>query len=193
MTVVETVGRENDSFPGDGRPHTYRVRGHDRSAVVLWIGGQADEPDRVYALTESGHPRVPVFVTVRQARLYASRRGRPAVSDAATLELFRVQHWLADPVRRKVPPGAVLDTWNFSEDLARGLDASGRLPEQGVVHDSAYEKLFGGECATWTTDELRAVVELIAAGVELWSSCPVAVNPRSVNFPGGGPGFLRGA
>ncbi|MFD6421628.1 hypothetical protein [Streptomyces sp. NPDC060198] len=167
------------------------MRGHDRSAVVLWIGGQGDDPDRVYALRENGHRRVPVFVTVRQARLYAGRRGRPAVSGADVLELFRVQHWLEDPVRRKLPPGAVLDTWNFSEDLARGLGASDRLPEQGAVHDSAYEKLFGDQCAAWTTGEHRAVVELMAAGVELWSSCPVAVNPRSVVFPGGGQGLLR--
>lgn len=191
MAAIGSDGRENGFHTAGGRLHTYRVRGHDRSAVVLWIGGQGDDPDRVYTLQENGHRRVPVFVTVRQARLYTGRRGRPAVSGADVLELFRVQHWLEDPVRRKVPPEAVLDTWNFSEDLARGLGATDRLPEQGAVHDSAYEKLFGGQCAAWTTDEHRAVVELIAAGVELWSSCPVAVNPRSVLFPGGGPGLLR--
>lgn len=159
----------------------YRVRGRGRSAVVLWIGGRGDEPDQVYALAEAGRSRVPVFVTVRRARVYVSRRGlRPATSEADTLELVRVQHWLEDPVRRKVPSGSVLETWNFFEDLARGLDAVQRLPQQEAVHNSAYEKLFGGESAAWTPDEQRAVLELITAGVELWNSCPVTVNPCSL-------------
>lgn len=94
-------------------------------------------------------------------------------------------------MRRKVPPGAVLDTWNFFEDLARGLDAVHRLPQQGAVHNSAYEKLFGGESAAWTPDEQRAVLELITAGVELWNSCPVIVNPCSVTVSDGELGAPR--
>ncbi|MFI9627055.1 hypothetical protein [Streptomyces sp. NPDC052042] len=118
-------------------------------------------------------------MTVRQARVYVSRRGRRLVtSETNTLELTRVQHWLEDPVRRHVPPGAVLDAWNFFEDLARGLRED-HLLQQGAVHNSAYEKLFGDECAAWTPGERQAVLELITAGVELWNSCPVVVKPRS--------------
>jgi hypothetical protein len=75
----------------------------------------------------------------------------------------------------------VLEAWNFFEDLARGLDAVDRLPRQGALHDSAYEKLFGAACegAAWTPDEQRAVLELIRAGVQLWNSCPALANPRS--------------
>ncbi|MFE0629425.1 hypothetical protein ACFW3D_21005 [Streptomyces sp. NPDC058864] len=98
---------------------------------------------------------------------------------AGTLELTRVQRWLEDPVRRHVPPGAVLEAWNFFEDLARGLGEANRLPRQNAVHDSAYEKLFGGECAAWTPEERHAVLDLLTAGVELWASCPVMVRPRS--------------
>ncbi|MFC5955314.1 hypothetical protein ACFP51_12710 [Streptomyces pratens] len=128
-------------------------------------------------MREADRWQVPVFVTVRQARVYVRRRGRKlATSEANTLELSRVQHWLKDPVRRKTPPGAVLAAWNFFEDLARGLDAVHQLPQQGTVQNSAYEKLFEGECATWTRDEQRAVLELIRAGVELGNSCPVIVN-----------------
>lgn len=64
----------------------------------------------------------------------------------------------------------MLEAWNFFEDLARGLGAAHRLPRQGAVHDSAYEKLFAGGCADWTPDEQRAVLELVAAGVDLWDS-----------------------
>ncbi|MFE1437218.1 hypothetical protein [Streptomyces sp. NPDC058739] len=165
---------------GRGSLYAYRVRGLGRSAVVLWIGGEGDEPDQVLALPEADRRRVPVFTTVRQARVYVSRRGRRlAGSEADTLELTRVQHWLEDPVRRRVPSGAVLDAWNFFEDLARGLGEAHRLPQQSPVHDSAYEKLFGGECAEWTPAEQRAVLELITAGVELWNFCPVIVRPCS--------------
>jgi hypothetical protein len=160
----------------------YRVRGRERSAVVLWIGGRGDEPDRVLTVPEAGRRYVPVFVTVRQARLYARRRGQePAGTEVNTLDLGRVQHWLADPERRRAPLGAVLEAWNFFEDLTRGLDAVDRLPRQGALHNSAYEKLFGAACegAAWTPDEQRAVLELIRAGVQLWNSCPALANPRS--------------
>ncbi|MFE2533118.1 hypothetical protein [Streptomyces sp. NPDC059371] len=160
--------------------YAYRVRGLGRSAVVLWIGGENDEPDQVLTLPEVDHWRVPVFTTVRQARLYVSRRGRRlACPEADILELDRVEHWLENPARRRVPPGAVLEAWNFFEDLARGLGEVHRLPPQSAVHNSAYEKLFGGECAAWTPEEQGAVLELITAGVELWNSCPVIVKPCS--------------
>ena len=165
---------------GGGSLHAYRVRGPGRSAVVLWLAGEGDEPDQVVALPEAGRWHVPVFTTVRQARVYVSRRGRRlAAPEADTLELVRVQHWLEDPVRRRVPAGAVLEAWNFFEDLARGLDAVHRLPRQGAAHNSAYERLFGGECTSWTSGEQGAVLELITAGMELWNSCPVTVKPRS--------------
>ncbi|MFJ7152667.1 hypothetical protein ACIQVT_31495 [Streptomyces sp. NPDC100445] len=181
MAKIETAdvfgaGRRS----GGGSLYAYRVRGLRRSWVVLWVGGRDDEPDQVLALPEAEHCQVPVFMTVRQARAYVSRRGRRlATSEADTLELVRVEHWLENPMRRRVPSGGVLEAWNFFEDLARGLGEVHRLPEQSVVHDSAYEKLFGGDRPAWTPDEQRAVVELITAGVELWNSCPVLVKPCS--------------
>ncbi|MFK8907144.1 hypothetical protein [Streptomyces sp. YS-3] len=181
MAKIETVDALAAGCRGGGGDlYAYRVRGTGRSAVVLWSGGVGDEPDRVLALPVAGRLHVPVFVTVRQARVYVSRRGRRLLAtEADTLELARVQHWVEDPMRREAPPGALLDAWNFIEDLARGLDAAHRLPQQGAVHNSAYEKLFAGECAAWTPVERGAVLELIAAGVELWNSCPVIVKPCS--------------
>lgn len=181
MITTETADVFATGVPRAGRSlYTYRVRGRERGAVVLWIGGRGDEPDRVFTLPEAGRRHVPVFVTARQARLYARRRGQePATAETGTLDLGRVQHWLEGPARRKVPPGAVLEAWNFFEDLARGLDAVDRLPRQGPLHNSAYDKLFGGEWVAWTPDEQRAVRELTRAGVALWNSCPVLVNPRS--------------
>ncbi|MGW1779436.1 hypothetical protein ACWCQQ_09880 [Streptomyces sp. NPDC002143] len=94
--------------PGSGAraygPYPYRVRARERgrSGVVLWIAGRDDEPDRVLALpVETGAgPQVPLFVTVRQARAYTSRRGRrPDAFEPGVLELARVQHWLEDPAR----------------------------------------------------------------------------------------------
>ncbi|MFE4592298.1 hypothetical protein [Streptomyces laurentii] len=163
-----------------GRLYAYRIRGRERGGVLLWIGGVGDARDRVLTLPGvAGHRRVPVFRTAGQARRYADRRGWPlAHPEAGTLELVRVQHWLADPARRRVPAGAVLDAWNFFEDLARGLPAASG-PRQTAVHDSAYEKLFGDACDTWTAEERGAVQGLLTAGVELWNSCPVSVKPRA--------------
>ncbi|MER7959251.1 hypothetical protein [Streptomyces sp. NPDC096030] len=74
----------------------------------------------------------------------------------------------------------MLEAWNFFEDLARGLnEVRRRLPQQGAVHDSAYEKLFGDEYAAWTPAEKRAVLDLMRAGVELWNSCLVSIKPSS--------------
>ncbi|MEV6833986.1 hypothetical protein AB0N17_05620 [Streptomyces sp. NPDC051133] len=162
---------------GDGSLYAYRVRGLGRVGVVLWLGGRGDAPDQVVASPEAaGRRRVPLFVTVRQARAYAARRGRRlATSGADTLELARVERRLADPGRRQVPPGLVLEAWNFFEDLARGLDAADRLPRQTALHDSAYEKLFSGECTAWTPDEERAVLGLLRAGADLWNSGQVAL------------------
>ncbi|MDT0466663.1 hypothetical protein [Streptomyces gibsoniae] len=187
--AVSAAGRGG----GSGSLYAYRVRGLGRSGVVLWIGGRDDEPDRVLALPDADRRQVPVFMTVRQARVYVRRRGRRlATSEADTLELVRVQHWLEDPMRRRVPSGALLDAWNFFEDLARGLGEVHGLPRQSAVHNSAYEKLFGGECSAWTLEEQRAVLELITAGVELWNSCPVIVKPRSRIALDSGRGVHRG-
>jgi hypothetical protein len=40
----------------------------------------------------------------------------------------------------------------------------------------------------WTADEERAVLELVAAGVQLWNSCPVRANPRSASISDRQPG-----
>lgn len=159
-----------------GALYAYRVRGASRSGIVLWIAGTGDGPDRVLTSTEGGRRRVPVFVTARQARLYVRRHGKRLAGPevAGPLELVRVQHWLADPARRRVPPGQVLDAWNFFEDLARGIDAHHPLLTQGPVQDSAYEKLATGECAAWTPEERNAVLGLLTAGLELWDHARTA-------------------
>lgn len=166
----------------DGALYAYRVRGVGRSGVVLWRAGGDGGADGVVAFQgeEGGRRWVPVFVSGRQARVYVGRSGRKLADPGINvLELVRVQRWLAEPGRRAVPGGAVLEAWNFFEDLARGLGEGERLPVQGAVHDSAYERLFAGECETWTAAERGAVRELLAAGVELWETCPVVVKPRA--------------
>ncbi|MFJ9823311.1 hypothetical protein ACIRSU_02925 [Streptomyces sp. NPDC101160] len=177
----------------NGNLYAYRVRGLGRGGVVLWNSGGDDEPDRVVALPGADRCRVPVFVTVRQARVYVSRQGGwLATSETNTLDLTRVQQWLENPAGRPAPSGAVLESWNFFEDLARGLDEAHRLPRQSAVHNSAYEKLFGDACTAWTPVERRAVLELATAGMELWNSCPVILKPRSSIAFDSGRGVSRG-
>ncbi len=60
------------------------------------------------------------------------------------------------------------------------------------MHNSAYEKLLGGEFAAGgSPDEQRAVLELITAGMELWNSVPVIANPCSVIVSDGEQGAPR--
>ncbi|WP_371614491.1 hypothetical protein [Streptomyces sp. NBC_00454] len=184
---MEDVGGTPGSVTGRrSRPglYPYRVRGRRRSGTVLWLPGRRDgEPDEVFAVPNGDASgagwRVPVFTTGRQAGPYTRRHGLRLVSaEANVLELVRAERWLADPVRRAVPAGDVLGAWNFFEDLARGLRTVDALPPQGPVHDSAYEKLFGGECGEWTPAERACVLELLTAGAALWNTCPVVVRPR---------------
>ncbi|MFJ3640394.1 hypothetical protein ACIPRD_11635 [Streptomyces sp. NPDC090108] len=175
---ADEYGRATAAPAGPDNLFTYRIRGLARSALVLWSWGPEVAEDRVHTLAEDGRRRMPVFVTARQARAYASRQGWDVYTDGdSPLELVRVQRWLADPVHRRTPPGAVLDAWNFFEDLARGCRTPHALPAQGEVHNHAYEKLFSGEHDAWTAEERAAVLELLSAGVELWESCPVVRNP----------------
>ncbi|WP_330455899.1 hypothetical protein OIB37_02870 [Streptomyces sp. NBC_00820] len=181
MSKIDTTDEcPAGELAGPGNLHTYRIRGLNRSALVLWSTGPEVTDDRVPTVTVDGHRRVPVFATTRQARAFANRQGRDLITESdSTLELVRVQRWLADPARRAVPSGPVLDAWNFFEDLARGLRTEHSLPRQTAVHNDAYEKLFGGECSAWTPEERATVLELLTAGVELWETCPVVVNPRT--------------
>ncbi|MFJ2060515.1 hypothetical protein ACIOMM_31900 [Streptomyces sp. NPDC087908] len=74
-----------------------------------------------------------------------------------------------------VTAGVLLEAWNFLEDLSLSLKTGPSLPSQGPIHDSAYEKIFGGEALepttgkeAWTDEETAAVRELLRAGLELW-------------------------
>ncbi|MCX5204991.1 hypothetical protein OG897_26485 [Streptomyces sp. NBC_00237] len=152
--------------------YAYRIRGRERGGLVLWELGVGDGPDAVVSVPGPAPRRVPVFTTARRARASERRQGhgRP-VPQSALLDLERVQYWLEAPERRRVPAGPVLDAWNFFEDLGRGVGTVALLPVQGEVHNSAYEKLFGGECEAWTGEEASAVRELMAVGVALWNAC----------------------
>jgi hypothetical protein len=172
---------------GNGSLYPYRIRGRERSGLVVWVSGADGSSDRVLTAPGADGPRVPLFVTGRQAAARLRRGGRAALEtpEHHTLELERVQHWLDDPARRRTPWGDVLNAWNFFEDLARGLSpASGTavadlLPAQGPVHDSAYHRIFEAPPdRRWTPAEQRAVIDLLTAGTALWNTCPIVRNPR---------------
>jgi hypothetical protein len=171
---------------GDGSPglYPYRIRGRERSGLVVWASGADGPDDRVLTLRGDDGPRVPLFVTCRQVTAHLRREGRTLETpEYHTLELERVQHWLDDPAGRRTPWGQVLDAWNFFEDLARGLGptpaAADLLSRQGAVHDSAYRNIFEAPPGRrWTPAEQHAVIDLLTAGTVLWNTCPIVRNPR---------------
>ncbi|MFC1409545.1 hypothetical protein ACEZCY_25195 [Streptacidiphilus sp. N1-12] len=152
-----------------------RVQGRERDAVVVWAGSEEAEQDRVLTVQGAGGRVLPVFRNEGQASRFLRGRGeRLAARGPAFVGLAQVERWLKGPAERGIEAGWVLEAWNFLEDLARGLDAWQQLPAQGAVHNSAYDKLFGDEIATWTPEERAAVRELLTAGVTMWNSCVTA-------------------
>jgi hypothetical protein len=107
---------------------------------------------------------------------YCDRNGWELIREGeATLDPGAVRRWVECPELGSVSAGLLLDAWNFFDDLSHSLTDGPPLPAQGPVHDSAYEKLFGGDAleptageAAWTDDEAVAVRELLRAGLDLW-------------------------
>jgi len=50
------------------------------------------------------------------------------------------------------------------------------MTDHGPVHDSVYDRLFGGE-GGWTDEETAAVRELLRAGLGLWGHAVAVVRP----------------
>ncbi|MFE4518828.1 hypothetical protein ACFRMQ_32125 [Kitasatospora sp. NPDC056783] len=172
-----------DHFP-------YRIRTRDGDLTVIWRSGEGEsdgDPDLV--LTDE-HGRLLAFAERAPLREYCDRHCPEIVWEGEnTLDLHPVRRWVEPPHLTPAGlPELLLEAWNFFEDLARALPDGPRLPAQGPVHDSAYEKLFGGEPLdpasgeeAWTAEEGAAVRELLRAGLDLWEhavrTCAGAVRP----------------
>ncbi|MEV7188737.1 hypothetical protein [Kitasatospora sp. NPDC093102] len=141
--------------------------------TLIWRPGEGDAPDE-FVVDERGgllafHERTPL-------QEYCDRKGWELTWEGeGTLDLGDVRRWVEHPDLGSVPAGLLLEAWNLFEDLARSLKAGPPLPSQGPVHDSAYEKIFGGEAleptageGAWTGEETAAVRELLRAGLDLW-------------------------
>ncbi|MFI2645603.1 hypothetical protein [Streptomyces sp. NPDC018610] len=159
--------------------YPYRVTAGGGDLTLVWRSGEGDAPDE-FAVDE--HGGLLAFPDLRTLRDHC---GWDLVEEGgAALDLDAVRRWVERPGLGSVPAGLLLDAWNFFEDLCHSLGPSGpSLPAQGPVHDSAYEKIFGGAAlgpaageGAWTDDETTAVRELLRAGLSLWE--------RAVPAPG---------
>jgi hypothetical protein len=153
--------------------YPYRIATSRGDLTLIWRPGEDDAPDEL-AVDERG--RLLAFQDLRTLQEYCDRNAWQLIREGeAALDLVLVRRWVEHPDPGSVPAGLLLEAWNFFEDLSRSLKAGPPLPSQGPVHDSAYEKIFGGEAlepttgeGAWTNEETAAVRELLLAGLNLW-------------------------
>ncbi|MFI6549421.1 hypothetical protein ACIBO9_39880 [Streptomyces prunicolor] len=153
--------------------YPYRIATRRGDLTLIWRPGEDDAPDE---LVVDALGRLLAFRDRRTLQEYVDRNGWELVWDGeATLDLDVVRQWVERPDRDLVTAGLLLDAWNFLEDLSHSLKTGPPLPSQGPIHDSAYEKIFGGEAleptagkGAWTDEETAAVRELLRAGLNLW-------------------------
>ncbi|MFE7235708.1 hypothetical protein ACWCRF_14270 [Streptomyces sp. NPDC002405] len=153
--------------------YPYRIATRRGDLTLIWRPGEGDAPD---ALAVDGLGRLLAFHDLKTLQEYCVRNGWELILEGeATLDLAVVRQWVEHPGLGSVSAGLLLDAWNFFEDLSRSLKSGSPLPSQGPIHDSAYEKIFGGEAleptagqGAWTDEETAAVRELLRAGLNLW-------------------------
>ncbi|MFG2813159.1 hypothetical protein [Streptomyces sp. NPDC048410] len=146
--------------------YPYEIATRTRNLTLIWQPGEGDAPDE-FAVDQLGG--LLTFHDLEALRNYCDRNQCELVEDGGTtLDLDVVRQWADNPDRVPDPvsPGLLLEAWNFFEDLSHTLKAAPPLPALGPIHDSAYEKIFGGE--TWTIEETTAVRDLLHAGLHLW-------------------------
>ncbi|GAA2796026.1 hypothetical protein GCM10010441_21550 [Kitasatospora paracochleata] len=159
--------------------YPYRITTRTGDLLLIWRLGEGDDVDR---LVVDGLGRLRTFPDLAAMSECCRRNGWELVwedgEDTAALDLAAVRRWMQHPRDAPVREVLLLDAWNFFEDLSRSLTTGAPLPEQGPVHNSAYDKLFGGTALdptaddddSWTDEEAAAVRELLRAGMELWDT-----------------------
>ncbi|MFI9162994.1 AAA family ATPase [Kitasatospora aureofaciens] len=151
----------------------YRIVTGKGDLTLIWRPGEGDAPD-VLLVDERG--KLLAFEELAPLQECCDRNGWELTWEGeGILELRRVRRWIEHPELGPAAEGLLLDAWNFFEDLSRSVKAGPPLPGQGPIHDSAYEKLFGGAALdpsageeAWTEEETAAVRELLRAGLDLW-------------------------
>ncbi|MGW3449371.1 hypothetical protein [Streptomyces sp. NPDC001076] len=153
--------------------YPYRIAARRGDLTLIWRPGAGDAADE-FVVDELG--RLLAFHDLKTLQEYCDRNGWELVREGGgTLDLSVIRRWVEHPSLGSVPAGLLLDAWNFFEDLSHSLKAGPPLPSQGSIHNSAYEKIFGGEAleptagdGAWTAEETAAVRELLRAGLDLW-------------------------
>ncbi|MFD5101766.1 hypothetical protein [Streptomyces albidochromogenes] len=159
--------------------YPYRIVSRRDDLTLIWRPGEDEAADE---LVVDGEGSILAFPHLEALRAFCERNDWELVPEGgATLDLRLVRRWVECPGQGAVPAGLLLDAWNFFEDLCHSLKATSLSSLQGRVHDSAYEKIFGGEAlepavgeGAWTDEETAAVRALLRAGLGLWEQAAPA-------------------
>ncbi len=160
--------------------YPYRITTRRGDLTLIWGPGEGDAPDEL-AVDDLGG--LLAFHDLKTLQEHCGRNGWELLWEGeGTLDLGLAKRWVEHPDLGPVPAGLLLDAWNFFEDLSHSLRTGPPLPPQGPIHNSAYEKLFGGDplapsagAEAWTDEETTAVRELLRAGLGLWEQARPAV------------------
>lgn len=162
--------------------YPYRIATRRGDLTLIWRPGEGDAPDEFVV---DGLGRLLAFHDLKTLREHCDRNDWELIwEEDAALDLAAVRRWVERPDPGSVSAGLLLDAWNFSEDLSHSLKTGLPLPSQGSVHDSAYEKIFGGDAleptageGAWTDEETAAVREFLRAGLALWDQAVQGAAP----------------
>ncbi|MFD9500613.1 hypothetical protein [Streptomyces sp. NPDC060035] len=153
--------------------YPYQIATRRGDLTLIWRPGEGNASDEL-AVDKRG--RLLTFHDLKTLQKYCDRNDWELVWDGgATLDLGVVRRWVEHPDLDSVSAGLLLEAWNFFEDLSHSLKVGPPLPSQGSIHDSAYEKIFGGDAleptageGAWTDEETAVVRELLRVGLDLW-------------------------
>ncbi|HET6859622.1 MAG TPA: hypothetical protein VFH94_21345 [Streptomyces sp.] len=153
--------------------YPYRIGTRRGDLTLIWRPGEGDAPDEL-VVDDLG--RLLAFHDLESLRTCCERNGWELTWEGeGTLDLVAVRQWVEHPDLGRVSAGLLLDAWNLFEDLSHSVKTGPSLPAQGPIHNSAYEKIFGGEAldptagdGAWTDEETAVVRELLRAGLGLW-------------------------
>jgi hypothetical protein len=155
----------------------YRFKREER--FLIWI---SDDTDSV-ATDADGH--VVSFASVGALRGYAeAMRWRIENEDPILHDIDFIAAWVAAPVE-SVDCVQILNAWNLFTDIAAAVSRPRNVVFETRHSNSRveYDRIFWGNnlpavtpkgeqfVPSWSPDELSTIAQVLAAGLELFSSC----------------------
>ncbi|MGH9523701.1 MAG: hypothetical protein ACRD3E_14325 [Terriglobales bacterium] len=158
-------------------PLLYRFRREER--FLIWISDDTD------SVATDADGQVISFASIGVLRGYAeAMQWRVENEDPLLHDIDFIAAWVAAPVE-PLDCVQVLNAWNLFTDIATSLSSPRSVAFKALHSNSRgeYDKIFWGNnlpavtpegerfVPSWSPSELNTVAQVLAAGLELFSSC----------------------